>query len=113
MGNHPTQMKKIKDKGFEVWEKLVELPLWDEYKELLKSPVADLKNIGGRYAGAITAGKFLEHFTDYNWIHLDIAGPAFTEKPDSYRGNGGTGVGVRLLFEFLKDKTKYHKVQNI
>lgn len=106
MGNNPTQINILKETGFAVWEKLVELPLWDEYNELLKSSVADLKNIGGKYAGAITAGKFLEHFTDYNWIHLDIAGPAFNEKTDSYRGNGGTGVGVRLLFEFLKEKIK-------
>ncbi len=104
MGNTPKEIENLKAIGFEVWEKLVELPLWDEYKEQLKSSVADLKNIGGKYAGAITAGKFLEHFTDYDWIHLDIAGPAFTEKDDSYRGIGGTGVGVRLLFEFLKQK---------
>ena len=104
MGNTPKEIEKLKTIGFEVWEKLVELPLWDEYKEQLKSSVADLKNIGGKYAGAITAGKFLEHFTDYDWIHLYIAGPAFTEKDDSYRGIGGTGVGVRLLFEFLKQK---------
>ncbi|MDD2636254.1 MAG: leucyl aminopeptidase [Bacteroidales bacterium] len=104
MGNTSKEIEILKQTGFEVWEKLVELPLWDEYKELLKSSVADLKNIGGKYAGAITAGKFLEHFTDYDWIHLDIAGPAFTEKNDSYRGIGGTGVGVRLLFEFLNKK---------
>jgi leucyl aminopeptidase len=85
---------------------LVELPLWDDYAEQLKSPVADMKNIGSRWGGAITAGKFLEHFTDYNWVHLDIAGPAFTEKKDSYRGNGGTGVGVRLLFNYLKKMTE-------
>jgi len=51
----------------------------------------------------ITAGKFLEHFTAYPYIHLDIAGMAFAEKADGYRGKGGTGVGVRLLFEFLKN----------
>lgn len=104
MGNKPEEIEKLKDSGFEVWEKLVELPLWDEYKEMLKSNVADLKNIGGKYAGAITAGKFLEHFTDYDWVHLDIAGPSFTEKDDNYRGLGGTGVGVRLLFNYLSNK---------
>ena len=104
MGNTPKEIDLLRDSGFEVWEKLVELPLWDEYKEMLKSSVADLKNIGGKYAGAITAGKFLEHFTDYNWAHLDIAGPAFTEKNDNYRGLGGTGVGVRLLFNYLSNK---------
>jgi leucyl aminopeptidase len=61
-----------------------------------------MKNIGGKEAGAITAGKFLEHFTDYPYIHLDIAGPAFIDSEDGYRTRGGTGVGVRLLYDFLK-----------
>ncbi len=102
MGNTPAHIASLKESGFEVWERLVELPLWEDYADQLKSSVADLKNIGSRWGGAITAGKFLEHFTDYKWVHLDIAGPAFTEKKDSYRGIGGTGVGVRLLFDFLK-----------
>lgn len=106
MGNTVSNIAGLKETGFEVWERLVELPLWDDYAEQLKSPVADMKNIGSRWGGAITAGKFLEHFTDYNWVHLDIAGPAFTEKKDSYRGNGGTGVGVRLLFNYLKKMTE-------
>jgi len=105
-GNTADNIKELKDIGFEVWERLVELPLWDDYKEQLKSPFADLKNCGSRWGGAITAAKFLEHFIDYKWVHLDIAGTAFTEKKDSYRGLGGTGVGVRLLFKFLLNKTK-------
>lgn len=88
--------------GYSVCERIAEFPFWDDYEELLKSEIADLKNIGGKYAGAITAGKFLQHFTDYPWIHLDIAGPAFLDKRDSYRTAGGTGVGVRLLFDFVK-----------
>lgn len=112
MGTDTENIAKLKISGFKVWEKLVELPLWEEYGEQLISNIADLKNSGNRYAGAITAGKFLEHFTSYNWIHLDIAGPAFTEKQDSYRGVGGTGVGVRLLFDFFNNlitnsKNKY------
>jgi leucyl aminopeptidase len=87
--------------GFKTSERIAAFPFWDDYSELLKSEIADLKNIGGRYAGAITAGKFLQHFTDYPWIHLDIAGPAFLDKRDSYRCSGGTGVGVRLLFDFV------------
>ncbi len=83
-------------------ERIVEFPFWDEYKEQLKSKIADLKNIGGTDAGAITAGKFLEHFTNYPYIHLDIAGPAFLDKKDGYRGIGGTGVGVRLFYNFIK-----------
>ena len=90
--------------GDKVNERIVEFPMWDEYKDMLKSTIADLKNIGGMDAGAITAGKFLEHFTDYPYIHLDIAGPAFIKKRDSYRIEGGTGVGVRLFFEFIRSK---------
>ncbi|MDP4185753.1 MAG: leucyl aminopeptidase [Bacteroidota bacterium] len=90
--------------GHLVHERIVEFPMWDDYAESLKSDVADLKNIGGKEAGAITAAKFLEHFaTGFPWIHLDIAGPAFIESFDKYRGKGGTGVGVRLLFNYLKD----------
>lgn len=105
-------MQAKADKDFEtlsragslVHERIVEFPFWDEYKELLKSQIADLKNIGGVEAGAITAGKFLEHFTDYPYIHLDIAAPAFLDKRGGYRGIGGTGVGVRLFYEFMKAK---------
>jgi leucyl aminopeptidase len=88
--------------GRECNERLVEFPLWEEYGEMIKSEIADLKNIGGLQAGAITAGKFLEKFTGYPWIHLDIAGPAFLDKKDGYRTTGGTGVGVRLLTNFTK-----------
>jgi leucyl aminopeptidase len=94
---------KLVKSGFRVCERIAEFPFWDDYEELLKSEIADLKNIGGRYAGAITAGKFLQHFTAYPWIHLDIAGPAFLDKRDSYRTVGGTGVGVRLLFDFINE----------
>ena len=87
--------------GMNTYERLVRLPLWKEYKEMIQSDVADLKNAGGREAGAITAGKFLEHFTRYSWIHFDIAPTAFLEKRDGYRGKGGTGLGVRLLCDFL------------
>ncbi len=87
-------------------ERIIEFPFWDEYKESLKSKIADLKNIGGAEAGAITAGKFLEHFTSYPYIHLDIAAPAFLDKRGSYRGEGGTGVGVRLFYNFIKSKTE-------
>jgi leucyl aminopeptidase len=88
--------------GMECNERIVEFPLWDEYGEMIKSEVADIKNTGGRAAGAITAGKFLEKFTSYPWIHLDIAGPAYIDKKDGYRTPGGTGVGVRLLVAFAK-----------
>ena len=83
---------------------MAEFPFWDEYGDLIKSNIADIKNLGGPAAGAITAGKFLHHFTDYPWIHLDIAGPAFLTERDSYRGLGGSGVGVRLLFDFISNQ---------
>jgi leucyl aminopeptidase len=98
------EFEKLKKSGDKVYERIVEFPFWEEYDELIKSDVAEIKNTGGREAGAITAGKFLEHFTDYPYIHLDIAGPVWSEKKDGYRGMGATGVGVRLLFEFLKEK---------
>jgi leucyl aminopeptidase len=92
----------LQQSGENVYERIAPFPFWDEYAELLKSEIADMKNVGGPKAGAITAGKFLEHFTGFPWIHLDIAGPAFVDKRDSYRGSGGTGIGVRLLFDFAK-----------
>ena len=95
-------VERLKKCGESVHERIVEFPLWEEYFEDLRSDIADLKNVGGDYAGAITAGKFLEYFTAYPFIHLDIAGVAFTKEADGYRGVGGTGAGVRLLFEFLK-----------
>ena len=100
------ELDQLSQSGWQVYERLVEFPAWEEYGELLKSDIADLKNLGPAEAGAITAGKFLENFTDYPFIHLDIAGPAYMEKRDSYRGQGGTGVGVRLLFDFMKRKIK-------
>jgi leucyl aminopeptidase len=75
--------------------------MWDEYAAHIKSDIADIKNVGGPYAGAITAGKFLESFTKYDWIHLDIAGPSYIKADDHYRSKNGTGVGVRLLYHFL------------
>ena len=71
-----------------------------------KSDIADIKNIGGPDAGAITAGMFLKHFINYPWVHIDIAGMAFFDKPDGYRPKNGTGVGVRLLFDFLKNRAE-------
>ncbi len=104
MGNADRKyFERIEESGNRVFERIVEFPFWDEYNELLKSDIADVKNIGGRDGGAITAGKFLERFTDYPYLHLDIAGPAFVDREDSYRGKGGTGVGVRLFFDFIRN----------
>lgn len=93
---------KLEEAGENVYERIVKFPLWTEYGEMIKSDIADIKNIGGKYGGAITAGKFLEKFTDYPWIHIDIAGPSFLMTADSYRGKGGTGTAVRLLYEFVR-----------
>ncbi len=102
MGNvGQTVFSALKQSGENVCERIVEFPLWEEYAESIKSDIADIKNIGSREAGAITAGKFLENFIDYPWIHLDIAGPAFLNKSDHYRSKGGTATGVRLLIDFL------------
>ncbi|MCX7546830.1 M17 family metallopeptidase [Xanthomarina sp. F1114] len=89
--------------GYHVHERLAQMPFWDDYAEDIKSSIADMKNLGGKYAGSITAGKFLEHFVKSPYIHLDIAGPAFLDAVDNYKGKGGTGVGVRLLNNFLEN----------
>ncbi len=89
--------------GLRMHERLAEFPFWDEYDELIKSDIADQKNLGGPYGGAITAGKFLVKYTNYPYMHFDIAGPAFVTAKDSYRGKGGTGYGVRLLFDFFSN----------
>jgi len=94
----------LKKTGKYTHERLAEMPFWSDYDNLIKSDVADIKNLGGPHAGAITAGKFLSYFTDYPWIHLDIAGPSFTKEKYGYRGKGATGMGVRLLYQFIKTK---------
>jgi len=96
-------MDRLADSGMQVWERMVQFPLWKDYGEELKSDVADLKNLGAGNGGQISAGKFLEHFTDYPWIHIDIAGPAWSNTAQGYRTRGGTGVGVRLLYDFIKN----------
>jgi leucyl aminopeptidase len=107
MGTANDEHKKaIVETGIHVHERLVEFPFWDDYAKLIKSDLADMKNIGGPVGGAITAGKFLEKFTNYPWLHFDIAGPAYLNAADSYRGKQGTGVGVRLLFNFVKNLSK-------
>jgi leucyl aminopeptidase len=91
----------IQRAGERTGERVHPLPMYDDYKALLDSDVADLTNVGGPKAGAITAGKFLEHFVDASWLHLDVAGPAFLDEPTAYNPKGGTGFGVRLLATYL------------
>ncbi|MDO9340627.1 MAG: leucyl aminopeptidase family protein [Bacteroidales bacterium] len=92
----------LEECGNDVYERIAELPFWDEYGELLKSDIADLKNISGREAGAIIAGKFLERFAEFPLIHLDIAGTEMLKKDDFYRLKNVPGSGLRLLSTFLK-----------
>ncbi len=92
----------LKECGNDVYERIAELPFWEEYEELLKSDVADIKNVGGREAGAITAGKFLERFAEFPLIHLDIAGTGMIKKDDFYRVKNGPASGLRLLSTFLR-----------
>lgn len=95
-------MQALAAAGHRVHERLVEFPLWAEYADHIKSDIADLSNLGKGEAGHISAAKFLERFAvGYPWLHLDIAGPAFLTSAESYRGKGGTGMGVRLLYAFL------------
>jgi leucyl aminopeptidase len=87
-------------------EPLWRMPLPPEMEELIKSPIADLKNTGGRFGGAITAALFLQHFTGkVPWAHLDIAGPASLDKERGYNARGGTGAGVRLLAEWIRRRS--------
>ena len=101
-GNHQPLVDRLIRCGREAGEKLWQLPLVKEYREELKSSVADMKNIGGSYGGAITAALILQEFVgDRSWAHLDIAGPAFAEKEMATCPKGGTGFGVRTLLRFL------------
>lgn len=106
MGNDEDFTKKILEAAEQADESMWPMPLPTRYAELLKSDIADLRNISRtRYGGSLTAGLFLQNFIteDMKWIHLDIAGPAFAERPiGSYLQKGGTGFGVRTLAYFLK-----------
>jgi len=105
MGTASDEIKQqLQQSANAVYERIVEFPLWDEYDELIKSDIADIKNVGGKNAGAIVGGKFLQRFVKYPWMHFDIAGVAFSKTNDSYRGKGGTGFGVRLLYHFLRQQ---------
>ncbi|MEO6831584.1 MAG: leucyl aminopeptidase [Chitinophagaceae bacterium] len=96
----------LRESGNRQYERLVEFPIWEEYGEQLKSEFADLKNVGGPTGGAITAGKFLQHFTDYSWMHFDIAGVSFNIASKGYLPAGGTAVGLRMVLDFLSNYSK-------
>lgn len=103
--NDEKLMQRLTAAALSSGEMVWHMPLAEEYRELLKSPIADLKNISsGKYGGAITAALFLSEFVDGKvpWAHIDIAGPAFAEKDLPLAPRGGTGFGVRLALEYLK-----------
>ena len=107
MGNDQRIMDDLKESGEETYERVWQLPLFEEYEKLIKSDVADVKNTGGRWAGAMTAALFLKKFIgSYRWVHLDIAGTAILEDSQDYVPKGGSGVGVRLLTHFLQRWTE-------
>jgi leucyl aminopeptidase len=102
MGNDDALVEELRQAGERAGERGWPLPLWDEYRELNKSDIADVKNTGGRAAGTITAGWFLKEFADgLTWAHLDIAGTAYTDREDAAGVKGPTGSAVRLWSEFL------------
>lgn len=104
MGTDGELKQEIREAADLTGEKVWELPLWEEYYELIKGDAADYKNSGGRAGGAITAAALLSKFTgDTPWVHLDIAGPAWLAKDKPYIPKGASGVGVRLLVQFLRN----------
>jgi len=107
LGNSQELIGKVIKAGTEAGERLWQLPMYEEYKEQNKSDVADIKNSGGRWGGAITAAQFLSEFVgDKPWVHIDIAGTAQTEKERGYIVKGATGVGVRTLVNFALARAK-------
>ena len=105
MGNDPKLVDEVIAAGARAGETGWHLPLFDEYKELIKSDVADIKNSGGRPAGALTAGMFLKEFTEeYPWVHLDVAGTAYSETDLTWLPKGPTGVPVGFFVEFVRGR---------
>ncbi len=107
LGNNEELKDRVKQAGENCHERVWELPLWDEYRDLIKSTIADIKNTGGKYAGTITAACFLDEFVeDFPWVHLDIAGTFIVEKNTPYIRKGASGVGVRLLTHLVQNWKK-------
>jgi leucyl aminopeptidase len=99
--------RKLIQSGERTGERLWRLPAWDEYKELIRSEWADIKNTGGRWGGAITAAVFLKEFvTCPSWAHLDIAGPAYADSENAREARGATGAGVRVTVDFLQSLSR-------
>jgi len=104
-GTNAGLVEAVRRAGEATGERAWPMPLYDEHREAMRSKIADLKNVSGsRDAGSCTAAAFLSRFVgDVPWVHLDIAGTAWSSKPDAYQGYGATGFGVRLLTQLLQD----------
>ncbi len=101
-GNNQELVDKVIAAGAEAGELIWQMPMYDEYKEQNKSEIADIKNVGNRYGGAITAAQFLAEFAGNTpWVHLDIAGTSMSEKERNYLVKGATGVPVRTLVNLV------------
>ncbi|MDX1566683.1 MAG: leucyl aminopeptidase [Longimicrobiales bacterium] len=106
MGNDDDLVEELRAAGDRSGERCWPLPLWKEYRKQLDSETADLKNVGGRPAGSITAGKFLQEFVgEARWAHLDIAGTAYGDDPPPYLRKGAYGVPTRLLVEWVRSRS--------
>ena len=106
-GNNQELVDKVIAAGAEAGELIWQMPMYEQYKEQNKSDVADIKNVGGRYAGAITAARFLAEFVgDTPWVHLDIAGTSLSDKERAYLVKGATGVAVRTLVNLVLSLAK-------
>ncbi len=105
-GTDDTLKESLRKAGQRSGERVWEMPLWEDYFEQLKSDVADMRNIGGRGAGMITAALFLSKFAgDWPWVHLDIASTDWSERERAYVPKGPTGIGTRLLIQYLMDRS--------
>lgn len=110
MSNDNELTQALKEAGDDTYERVWELPMFEEYKEQIKSDIADIKNTGGRYAGTITAAQFLSYFTEgAKWAHLDIACTSYSDCNSKYISKGGTGVGVYLLAKTVEKLTDTDK----
>ena len=106
-GSNEALKRRVQAAGQKSGERVWEMPLWDEYFEQLKSDVADMRNIGGRGGGMITAALFLSKFAaEYPWVHLDIASTDWSERERAYLPKGPTGIGTRLLLQYVIDQAK-------
>ncbi|MCY3951231.1 MAG: leucyl aminopeptidase, partial [bacterium] len=105
MGNNDGWIDAVEAAAERAGERVWHLPLPADYRRQLDSPVADLKNIGNRWGGTLTAALFLQEFVAEGipWAHLDIAGPAWTDSVDGEAAKGGTGFGVRLLVDLIRN----------